>query len=75
MGQTTLVLDPSIIIIAEFISSLSVIAQVIESLALEDTDIKPEHIAQIKDLIQKEVTVEREAAEKEAAEKDTRAAA
>lgn len=32
--------------------------QVIESLALEDTDIKPEHIEQIKELIKKEVVVE-----------------
>ena len=33
-------------------------AQVIESLALEDTDIKEEHIAQIKELIQKEDIVQ-----------------
>jgi len=32
--------------------------QVIETLALEDTDIKSEHIAQIKELIQKEDTIE-----------------
>lgn len=30
----------------------------IESLALEDTDIKPEHIEQIKELIKKEVILE-----------------
>ena len=34
--------------------------QVIESLALEDTDIKPEHIEQIKELIKKEVVLEEE---------------
>ena len=33
----------------------------IESLALEDTEIKPEHIEQIKELIQKEVILEEEA--------------
>ena len=32
----------------------------IETLALEDTDIKSEHIAQIKELIQKEDTIEEE---------------
>ena len=34
--------------------------QVIETLALEDTDIKSEHIAQIKELIQKEDIIEEE---------------
>ena len=33
----------------------------IESLAVEDTEIKPEHIKQIKELIQKEVILEEEA--------------
>ena len=38
-----------------FISlSLSLFLQVVESLALEDTDIKSEHIALIKELIKKE---------------------
>jgi hypothetical protein len=32
--------------------------QAIESLALEDTDIKPEHIEQIKELVKKEVVLE-----------------
>ena len=34
--------------------------QVIESLAMEDTDIKPQHIEQIKELIKKEVVLEEE---------------
>ena len=33
----------------------------IESLALEDTDIKPQHIEQIKELIKKEVVLEEDA--------------
>lgn len=37
--------------------------QVIESLALEDTDIKPEHIEQIKELIKKEVILEDESSD------------
>ena len=37
---------------------LFVYLQVIESLALEDTDIKPEHIEQIKELIKKEGVLE-----------------
>lgn len=41
-----------------FVSLISLCLQVIESLALEDTDIKPEHIEQIKELIKKEVHVE-----------------
>ena len=38
----------------------------IETLVLEDTDIKSEHIAQIKGLVQKEDTIEEESCQKTA---------
>ena len=43
------------------------LTQVIEALAKEDTDIKSEHITQIKELIKKELTLEEVAGHKKAA--------
>ena len=42
--------------------------QVVEALALEDTDIKQEHMAQVKDLIKKELTLQAERRAKEQAD-------
>ena len=52
--------NPSYSIPGRFSTVLSPPVQVIETLALEDTDIISDHIAQIKELIQKEDIIEEE---------------